>query len=373
MGGLSGHMQHPIDILEFTKNDLKDLVANLFNNSISFTEKVDGFNIHASKDLMGNPKFFRNNKDLNSEGMTIGEIVEKYKDNQKVLKVFFDATLILNDFIKNLKHDLTDPDGKYRYTLNCECVSEGITNIMYYNKTIVYIHNIWKWVKIDDKWTVIGIISVPASWECYTNEFIRCTPRLGFTSKPYDNYIVKYYKDKIDEIFGEANTILSHFQMKFLEYISKNEPWILKDYKGVETLFNRFFLNDKSFNLKELKKIYPADKIDWLCKSTYKEILIESKKDIDILFLNLGNDIINRTYGYINENDPIKPINYIKDNLMFCDPDHYQFKRFNSIGEIINPMEGVVFEYKGHLLKLTGSFAPINQLLGSLRMNNNSK
>ena len=33
----------------------------------------------------------------------------------------------------------------------------------------------------------------------------------------------------------------------------------------------------------------------------------------------------------------------------------------------IVPSEGLVFKYKGKIYKFTGAFAPINQILGSLR------
>jgi len=46
-----------------------------------------------------------------------------------------------------------------------------------------------------------------------------------------------------------------------------------------------------------------------------------------------------------------------------------QLEKFEAIGgsSAIVPSEGLVFKYKGNLYKFTGSFAPINQILGSLR------
>lgn len=46
-----------------------------------------------------------------------------------------------------------------------------------------------------------------------------------------------------------------------------------------------------------------------------------------------------------------------------------QLLRLKDIGgfEAIVPTEGVVFRYKGKLYKLTGAFAPVNQILGYLR------
>ena len=42
-----------------------------------------------------------------------------------------------------------------------------------------------------------------------------------------------------------------------------------------------------------------------------------------------------------------------------------QLKRLERLGgdQSINSTEGIVFKYKGRLMKLTGSFAPLNKLL----------
>jgi hypothetical protein len=43
-----------------------------------------------------------------------------------------------------------------------------------------------------------------------------------------------------------------------------------------------------------------------------------------------------------------------------------ELERLEAIGGVnkIVPKEGIVFVYKGNTLKLTGVFAPINQILG---------
>lgn len=43
---------------------------------------------------------------------------------------------------------------------------------------------------------------------------------------------------------------------------------------------------------------------------------------------------------------------------------HRQMQKLGSTDNIVAAMEGVVFVYKGHAYKFTGSFAPANQILG---------
>ena len=47
----------------------------------------------------------------------------------------------------------------------------------------------------------------------------------------------------------------------------------------------------------------------------------------------------------------------------------YQIEKLQAIGglDAVVPSEGVVFKYKGKIYKFTGAFAPINQILGSLK------
>ena len=46
-----------------------------------------------------------------------------------------------------------------------------------------------------------------------------------------------------------------------------------------------------------------------------------------------------------------------------------QIEKLEAIGGLnaIVPSEGLVFKYKGNLYKFTGAFAPINQILGSIK------
>ena len=44
-GGASGHMAHPIDFKDFSAQDLKDIVNDMFSGKIEdVTEKIDGTN-----------------------------------------------------------------------------------------------------------------------------------------------------------------------------------------------------------------------------------------------------------------------------------------------------------------------------------------
>ena len=67
---------------------------------------------------------------------------------------------------------------------------------------------------------------------------------------------------------------------------------------------------------------------------------------------------INHTTGNI-EPDNIEKLKKLK----------LQIQKLQKIGglDAIVPSEGIVFKYKGKVYKFTGAFAPINQILGSIK------
>ena len=68
-------------------------------------------------------------------------------------------------------------------------------------------------------------------------------------------------------------------------------------------------------------------------------------------------------------------INAIKDlqkpdNVEKLEKLKIQIEKLEAIGglnAIVPESEGLVFKYKGNIYKFTGAFAPINQILGSLK------
>ena len=65
---------------------------------------------------------------------------------------------------------------------------------------------------------------------------------------------------------------------------------------------------------------------------------------------------MNQTIKDVKKSGDVKNINKLKLEL----------RRLNAIGGIdkLVPNEGIVFLYNGHTMKLSGSFASLNQILG---------
>jgi hypothetical protein len=119
-----------------------------------------------------------------------------------------------------------------------------------------------------------------------------------------------------------------------------------------------------------------------LDKKGYKNIISNVTDPLDQIFMELGNDVIKLCKGLINgtsndniikrlQNDMKDVINDVRSNGNIDTQSKLmrQLQRLESVGgeSSINSAEGIVFKYKGRLMKLTGSFAPLNQILGSIK------
>lgn len=385
-GGQAGHMAHPIDYTDFTKSDLIELVDNLFSGKIEhMKEKLDGMNIMATMNNDGEVVFIRNNSNLNSEkgGMTIEEMTEKWAEKEHQKKVFVQAGNIISTIFKRLGKYFFNPEKDIRKVINCECIIQGKTNIMPYAKDRVAFHgyklyqkqNDGKYKEIDD---VEGHVE-----EIYdvAKDIDAAQPRKDLLIKSMDksNILCKQFIKEINDLFDSENlsnnaTIedwkIARFKQYKPEYITIDDNF----YK----LFNRWFNNDKSFKATEMKKIWPEHYDELKDDKFAKPYIQEVMKPLDTLFLKIGNSFINLLDGFVNDeskNDTIEDlqnelqntVDLIKKNgsTEVQNKVEYQLQRLQRLGNNFNHAEGIVFVYKGRRMKLTGSFAAINAILGS--------
>jgi hypothetical protein len=154
--------------------------------------------------------------------------------------------------------------------------------------------------------------------------------------------------------------------------------------QGAKILYNRWFNSDKSTNIRLIKQMYPDNisELTDLDKKGYKDIVSDITDPLDQIFMSLGNDVIKLCKGLINgtsnnniikhlQNDMKSVVDDIKVNGSVDSQTKLirQLQRLDSVGgeASINSAEGIVFRYKGRLMKLTGSFAPLNQILGTIK------
>jgi len=121
----------------------------------------------------------------------------------------------------------------------------------------------------------------------------------------------------------------------------------------------------------------------WISEFEKTGLLLAQKastKPFELLFLNLGVEILKNMEQFLAMN-PDKSLDKLKDSLQNhintlqdrtdlsqkdMDKLAYELNRLEQIGgfDAIVPSEGITFMFGDKVYKLTGTFAPINAILG---------
>ena len=389
-GGAGGHMAHPIDYTDFTGEQLIELVDNLFSGKIeTMKEKLDGMNINASMNEKGEVVFIRNNSERNlpEGGMFIKDMETKWEGKDHQLKVYIQSGKIIEQIFSKLPVKYFNPKPGVRKIINCECIIEGKTNIMPYAKDRVAFHGYKlyeltdkldkngnkSWVEIDDIEGDVDVIYKAAEGI----DAAKPRPNLVIKSIEDGKKFSTYFSKAIHRLFDNENLKITDTieDWKFARFEKIKPEWLDKN---VKEIFNRWFNKDKSFKANELKKIYPEHYNEVKDDKFSKPFIGKVMEPLDNLFLAIGNELIDLLDGFTNKdshnkviatlrNDMDETIKLVKQSGSTEAQDKVErnLNRLKALNDKYNSAEGVVFTYKGRLMKLTGSFAAINQILGT--------
>lgn len=387
-GGLSGHMLHPFDVNEFTAADICDLIKQVFGGKIEgMTEKLDGFGMQASMNNDGEVIFIRNKTELNSKkgGLTLDDFESKWKDNPTALSNYTKGGKIIEVVFKKIGKNFFNPDPSTRLVVNCECILAGTTNTIPYASDQVDFHNIWIYEWNGTEWqcknvTKRGLNVIEDACDDIDNAKI--TP----------NVIVKYNEDtkrleqkwiqKWTEFLKKHNcssemTIESIKISLFYDYIQKNYPWIMKDGKESMVLCRRWLFGEKR-DWKNTKAIYQDHETELtVLNKKSNKLTNDILEPLQVFFYGLGADIIKVTDGFVNKgqdqtvktllNDLKTATEKIKKEGSMEDNEFLEkwLDILQEIGEEnLSSAEGIVFSYKGKMMKWTGGFVPLNRIIG---------
>lgn len=383
-GGQAGHMAHPFDYTDFTANDLIQLVNDLFSGKVEhMKEKLDGFNIMATMNNKGDVVFIRNKSNINSEngGMSIQDMMEKWAEKEHQKKVFKQSGDIITTIFKKLGKSFFNPDSTHRKVINCECIVAGKTNILPYASDKVAFHGYQIYELQNGKWNLQEDI------EGHVDDLYKAADGID-AAKPRQDLVIRSLQDGIKFAEKFNKDIVKLWNDEGLTMDKSVEDWKHVRFKKFapewcredDDIFNRICNDDKSVKATELKKRYPEHKDDiaQLEKSIKKEVVGNIMEPMDTLFLSIGNELIDLLDGFINSGTKDKVITTLKQDLESTidaveksnsdkakDKLQTAIRRLQKLNDKFNVAEGIVIMYKGRRMKFTGSFAALNQALGT--------
>lgn len=397
-GGVAGHMTHPFEDMGLTFGDLKEMFKLGLSGEISIsgnpTEKLDGQNLFVT---FRNGKLYaaRNKGDIKNGGMDYKSIKTKFAGRGDIEEAFTYAFKDLENAVKRLtekQQGMVFKDGNA--WMNLEIMYPKSANVINYDGAYLVFHGVSLYNKDGEKVKDYNdYAKVLAGMIKQVNQdtqktFSIAKPKVLNIAKT-KNYKerLKYFTSKITELQKQMNckdsdTLGMWHQRWWEKYINKNAERL-----GVEVeksvmdgLVKRWAFYDKSFSLNS-KNIENPELLSWakqIDSTTLKDQLKKNIKPFETLVLRFGAEVMKNVSEVMALNpekttekirndvkiaiDKLSKSNDIKDLEVL----KTQLSRIKAAGGMksIAPLEGIVFNFKGKTYKLTGAFAPINQLLG---------
>ena len=391
-GGAYGHMSHPFDDKGLKFGDFKNIIDISLQGRLDLknaaTEKTDGQNLF----ITWNSKLLaaRNAGDIKRGGVDSKAIASKFAGRGNIEKAFNYAMNDLSNAIGSLndKQKKKIFDGGNNW-VNMEIMYPASANVINYDAPNLQFHNVLQYKEgkpigavSDGARMLAGMIAqvnknVQKNFSIIGPQILKVKPNQDFGAKK------SYFINKLSKLMSrynmtDNNTFAEYHQAWWSEFIEKKIGAV--DNNTRIGLIKRWAFFDKSFRLDKknftdedlLKKVKQFDKIK------HADQVKKNMLPFELLFFELGVEVLKNVEGFLAAN-PDKAVQSIRKqvqksisvvkkagDIKRINRLSQQLNKLNSIGgmDAIVPSEGLVFIYKGKTYKLTGAFAPINQITG---------
>ena len=407
MGGAYGHMSHPFDDNNLTFSDLKQIVINGLGGKLdredNVTEKLDGQNLMISW-VDGELRAARNKGHLKNHGKsapTTSGVKSIFSGRGDIEKAFVGAMKDLEKAVGKLSDKQKEKVfGNGSKWMNLEIMYPKTANIIDYDVAEIVFHGA---IEYDDSGKAIGTATDSARMlEGMIRQLNANIQKRFKISRPNFLTVPKHqdFGRMKNKFLGQLKKLQSTYALKdsdrlgeyheafWREYVfnaSKQFGISLKPNQFV-SLVNRWAFFDKSYKIRDIKKDFKDNTnfLDWIIstdKNDIQRIFKQNIKPFEVLFFAVGAEILKNISGFMAASpiaatqkirkEVIKALSDLKSggNVNKLKSLKIQIEKLKAIGglEAVVPSEGVVFKYKGKMYKFTGAFAPINQILGSLK------
>jgi|11BtaG_2_1085332.scaffolds.fasta_scaffold00013_83 hypothetical protein len=410
-GGLAGHMMHPYEALDMTPRQIIDRIKE-YSTSQKIIEKVDGQNLFFTVEEDGTLMFARNKED-----MTHDDLVEKFTNHPAEVPFVTGGNAIKKGVDQWLSSagafgsqeilDIFHPDGEARSFINFEIMHKDHPNQLEYGENFIVFHSIVDFIN--------GREAVYSSNNSQRLNKLINLMKPGIESSNYTlasnrtvdinkltNVQITHYVDRIKEIANQLDITESEFLGDGVEKqikkqldaeginISDEAIKILYDFAlyGEDRLGNKIKSKDFTKLMKpdDIKKLRAINLTSANKAAAKVRSILSPFKDI---FVDLGMNLLDGTpSAYMDSETDLSNIDNLRDKLetaiddlrMYMnstpenkwDPVVNRLKpHYDKVVEagvyntISTSVEGGVYDYQGDLLKVTGGFAPLNQILGA--------
>jgi hypothetical protein len=392
-GGAYGHMNHPFDIeMNLTFGDLKSIVTKALNGDLELTrEKTDGQALAVSW-VNGRLVAARNKSHLKSKGagaMTIGQVAEKFGGRGGLTDAY---NFAMQDLSKAIAA-LSEPQRLKIFKdgacfMNLEVIYPTSVNVIPYNQPLLVFHGTFEY---DDAGTIVGenqqAASILGGMIKQVNAHVQSKYTIQgppMTKLPKSEQLAKLQGkylgmiSKLQSEFGLSDNdgVADYHQAWWSKFVEKGGKKL--DAQEKIGLVKRWAFNDKSFRIATIQDPKLRAWAEQIDKQDQQKISKQNLMRFEEIFLGVGADVLSFMESVLTANpDSAKRqmVARLQSTIAQVkasgDPKKVEklkleLERLNSLGgfDKIVPNEGIVFVYGGNTYKLTGAFAPLNQILG---------
>lgn len=396
-GGAYGHMTHIFEDTNLTFKDIRNIFELGLSGRISVEsdamEKTDGQNLMftmKSNTLYG----ARNGSDIKKGGETTQSLTQRFSTNPSIRDAFSFAMMDLQDACRRLssgQKELIFKGGKC--WMSCEVIYPDTVNVINYDGAFLIFHGAFEY---NEKGEVIeqhpefervlaGMIKqVNANSQKVFSIRGQFRPKIE-QSKDFSEKLGHFNRrlSAVRDIAGckDTDTLATWHKRWWTSYIQKNME--TKFGKLDPVIFNglvdRWALGKKSF-LINTKTIPDKEMYTWV--KTFEttklpSMSVKNNRLFEDIVLKFSAEVLSNVKTFISAS-PDKATESIKKELGVAinrlknsnNPKDIevlktQLSRIQAAGGLrkIVPSEGLVFRYNGKTYKITGLFAPINQIL----------
>jgi len=393
-GGAYGHMSHPFDDKGLTFGDFKRIIDISLQGRLDLesaaTEKTDGQNLFITWN--NGLRAARNSGDIKKGGVDSKSIAKKFAGRGNIEKAFnyamSDLTKAIGGLSDKQKKKVFDDGNNW---VNMEIMWPASANVISYDAPHLQFHNVLQY----KNGSAIGAVgggarmlagmikqvdaNVQKNFSIIGPQFLKVNPHQDYSAKkPY--FLGKLSKLMSKYNMSDSNTFAEYHQAYWEQFVDKKIGKIENRIKM--GLVKRWAFFDKSFrlnkkNISDEKILTKAVEID---KQKHQAQVKKNMLPFEKLFFELGAEVLKNVEGFLAAN-PDKAVQNIRKQIKSAisvvrsggdikkiNRLSQQLNKLNSIGgmKAIVPSEGLVFIYKGKTYKLTGAFAPINQITGMI-------
>ena len=391
-GGAAGHMNHPFDDRELTFGEMKELarlsLQGKLNVESDVTEKTDGQNLAVT--YKNGKVGAARNKSTIKEPMSIDAVAAKFEGRGDIKDAFVNSMTDLENALKELDEDtLNNIFQKGTNFLNMEIIYPATKNVITYGpQAYLQFHGLDKYdletaKKLKSSGVPDSLKNLTQNVNTRNQDTFEIIPPKVITTKAAADFDKKepYYINQIEKLQNEYSLsdddpVLTYHEKWWEKNIDEKFPNVTEEEKSA--LVRRWASFKKDYPLRKIADETTRQAVITYDKQDFKGQNKQNVYKFEKIFLELGVDVLSNVDNYlaVNPKESVKELrkdiqNVIKQIKNSKDLDvlkklEYQLKRIQDIGgfDKLVPSEGIVFTYKGKTYKLTGLFAPVNQLLG---------